>query len=208
MQILFTFAGMYDALWQDWINIFERKQHRQREVEDIQSFNKHWDQPSDIEDTVQNVRNWWGEDGRQILEEISNTSTLEWGVDHLTCYLIREGRGFSDPLTICCPKSKQDFINLCTHELIHNNLTRNGKKIQPTTTYLFQKYATENPSTIYHVLVFAIHVVIWTKLFDEKRLDALLNWQWDLQCRRAIEIVQTEGAENIIRECLLDIPRS
>ena len=67
--------------------------------------------------------------------------------------------------------------------------------------YFFRKYKNETLNTKIHIQVHAIHSHIYLKFFNKKRLERDVKLISHLKdYKRAWEIVQKEGYENIIKE--------
>ena len=204
IRIIFQHSQLYDALWQDWINIFENKAHLTNltnEISTIQNFKRQWEAPTGVAAVIQNYNRWWGEIAAELLERIHNITNLVWRVPYLPCYIIQNAyntnQAMSDPLTIPILQEKEEFLDFLVHELLHNLFTHNNTILQPVTNRLFADFKGEDPATIYHILVYAVHQKILCDMWGKNRTSALFQTQ-DISCKRAIEIVMTRGYEQII----------
>jgi hypothetical protein len=200
IAIDFRFAAMYNSLWVDWVQIYEKNLNYHENPEDIQTYNKQFNTPDKVNMFLNKIRLWWKEEGTSILKEMIAVTGLEWRAPQLNCYIITENHAFSDPLTMHCIDDKNKFIDLLTHELIHNLIGDNLEKVKPITEYIFKKYKDEEVITVYHVWLYAIHSHIFLKLYGEKRLKAHFNNIIDPPYKRAIKLVQEKGHVKILSE--------
>jgi hypothetical protein len=94
-----------------------------------------------------------------------------------------------------------DFIDVLTHELIHNIFTQNQECLKKAWDFFNRKYKKESRVTRIHILVHAVHSHIYMKFFGEERLKRnvkRLTFRQDY--KRAWEIVQRQGYHNVIDE--------
>src|SRR3989344_537701 len=117
------------------------------------------------------VSKLWKKDEKDILKEISKILNLGWMEKEIKCYIIGVGRSFSDPITIKLHKNKNDFVDLLTHELIHNLCMQNYPKYRKWREFAFKKYKTKESSFVGHIILHAVHHKIYLKLFNKKRLN-------------------------------------
>ena len=201
IAIEFRFTPMYNSLWVDWVKIYEKNIKNYENPEDIQSYKKQFSTPDEMKIYLNKIQLWWKEEGTSILKEMIAVTGLEWRSTQLNCYIITENQGFSDPLTIPYIDDKNGFIDMLTHELIHNLIGDNLEKVKPITEYLFKRYNDEEIITVYHVWLYAIHSHILLKIYGEKRLKAHFNSLIDdPPCKRALELVQEKGYAKILSE--------
>ncbi len=111
-------------------------------------------------------------------------------------------RPFSDPLTLPSYYAKGRYlVDKLTHELIHQIQIQNYDKIDLLYNWIRKRYASEPIITQNHIVVHAIHSHIYLKFFNEARLkDDIKFCSKHYGYKRAWEIVQKEGHENLIKE--------
>lgn len=163
---------------------------------------------SEILDYVDMVRGEWYLNGRKILKEIARITGLKWRDPFTICYVATEGRSFSDPLTIKILGTdkkfiiKEDFVDMLTHELIHQIFIQNGKRADGAEMATIGDYVEEPPHTTAHILTHAVHKHIYLKFFGSSRLKKDIERARkpkNREYRRAWEIVEDEGHLNLLR---------
>jgi len=150
---------------------------------------------------TKSIEKFWRKKEKKVLIEIQKITGLKWKEKVVRCYIITNGRCFSDPLTIIYFKDKSRFIDTLVHEMIHQIQIQGGKNFRKWLNYLYKRYPNEDRLTYAHIFLHAVHKKIYLKLFNKKRLDR------DIKIcnkypgyKRAWEIVEKEGYENIIKE--------
>ena len=161
--------------------------------------------PSDkkIRNYIKKIEQIWEKSEEKILKEMEKITSLKWQEKEIICYVIGAGSPFSDPLTVRIHESKNRFIDILIHELIHQILSQNSVKNRKWWKYVNARYTEETLSSKVHILVHTIYEIIYLKLFDKRRLSEDIKESQRpkaIDYRRASEIVQEEGAENIIKK--------
>ena len=191
-KIKFVYSSIYDRLRKDspMMKKFLKKQ------------NKSYPSIKKIIKYMGDVEKLWKKDENLILREISKLTRLKWKEKEIKCYVIGFGRGFSDPLTLSLYKNKKDFIDALTHELIHQIQSQNEKKFRKWgKKFLSIKYKKESRSTKSHIFLHSVLKALYLKLFGKKRLKKIINFDKNFKdYKRAWEIVEEEGHENIIKK--------
>jgi len=147
------------------------------------------------------VEKLWNKQEIKILKEISNVSGLKWKVKNIDCYIVGYGIAFSDPLTISTYYKSNKFIDILTHELIHQIFIQNFNITKKSWKYFHKKYKNKSITTRIHIVLHAIHSKIYYRLFSFNNLNRDIrasNSQRDYKI--SWEIVNKEGYENIINE--------
>ena len=136
----------------------------------------------------------------RAMDEIQRCSKLRWNDEDIVCYVSYGVRPFSDPLTITLDKQCVQTFHDLIHELTHCILTQNGQIIERGCNALERSYSDEHPLTRSHIAVHAIEGRVAERMFGGQRLTRLIeDSKCDMAYYRAWEIVQKDGAENIIR---------
>lgn len=189
-KIIFKYSWIYDQNWKMWIKCYKKEA-------------REWPSYKKILKYIVTVEKLWKINGNAILKELSKVTGLKWKSD-VICYVVGRCRPFSDPLTLpVYNKQPNKFIDVLTHELIHNLFTQgqNFKKSKKAHEYIEEKHNNESLTTKHHILVHAIHTHIYLKFFNEKRLERDIKWSNPYpDYKRAWEIVKREGYKNIIQE--------
>ena len=163
--------------------------------------NEDYPSPSEIREYLEEVKVLWEKEEKRILEKISEIINLDWIWNKINCYVVGKGRNFSFPLTLTIWTEKTDFIDVLTHELIHRLEFQHQIHRNKWLKYLNEKYKKENDKTKKHILVFAIHKKIYLNFFNKERLNRNIKRNENMpEYKRAWEIVEQEGHENIIKE--------
>jgi len=162
---------------------------------------------------ISNVKKKWNPLESQVLGYISRVSGLKWKRKEITCYVpkISWAAPFSDPLTIpittfknkkTYTKSVDRFIDVLTHELIHNIFIDNEKELHRYFKHLIhKKYKRFKFATAIHVPLHAIHEKVFHKFFSRNRLKSEINFCKNWSAYNASwEIVLKEGNEAILKD--------
>lgn len=152
---------------------------------------------------IRRLESLWRPIERKVFALMADTAGIAWQEDHLTCYIVNRSVPFADPLTVPIYKRKPDqFIDTMVHELIHRLLgSPDQKHIRIAWDWVFGRWKKESFTTLVHIPLYAIHALIYLRLFGEDRLrrDAK-RLQGAYNYRRAWDIVLAEGPELIVAE--------
>jgi len=186
-KVIFRYSWIYDQLRREE---FEKK-------------SKNYPSPKETLNYIKKADKIWKKYENKILKEISRITELEWEEKEIQCYVVGGGMNFSDPLTISPKKELSYFIDVLTHELIHRIFApkKNYQKSEKAWIYINKKYKKETWNTRVHIVIHAIHKYIFLKFFGEKRLEREIKIMNKFpEYKRAWEIIQKEGYQNIIKE--------
>src|SRR3989344_7105226 len=122
---------------------------------------------------------------------------LKWKEKNIRCYVVGRNQSFSDPLTVRIQKNKNDFVDLLTHELIHQLQSQNNKITKKWWKYASKKYEGEPKITLNHVLLLAVHKKILIEIFNKNRFRRNVKRTAFPDYKRSWKIVEEEGYENI-----------
>lgn len=188
-KVIFRYSWIYDQIWKEWWVLRKKKM-------------KNYPSTKKVLNYIKKVEKLWRKDERKILQELSKITKLKWKSKSVDCYIVGRSRSFSYPLTMSIYEKKPDyFIDVLIHELIHNIFIQNEKKIEKSWKYFYKKYKKESITTKHHIYLHAIHQYIYLKFYGKKRLERDIEWaQTKRDYRRAWDIVQKEGYQNIINE--------
>lgn len=187
-KIKFKYSHIYDRNWQEWFRVYKKTPQKL--------------DPRKTQRYIKEVEKLWKKYEKIIPAEIAKITGLKWKDKKIICYVLSDCRPFSDPLTVPVYRDKNYFIDVLTHELIHQIFTQDeSKKSEKTWKYFRRKYKNESFVTRIHIPLHAMHWHIYKKLFSEERLkrDIALASRFP-DYKKAWEIVEKEGYENIIRE--------
>ncbi|MEX2016927.1 MAG: hypothetical protein WD876_00435 [Candidatus Pacearchaeota archaeon] len=180
------------------------------EIEFVYSsvYDNKWNAPQEklpiklINNYLKLIEKMWGRIAKKTLGEISKNSGLKWRERKIKCYFLSKGKSFSDPLTIKYYKDKKYFIDVLTHELIHQIQTQDTEnRWYKWRNYIAKKYSKETKLTRGHIFLNAVLYKVVEKVHGKKRLNSLIKFDWQFKdYKRSWEIVQNEGYQNIINE--------
>lgn len=165
-----------------------------------------------VKDFIEKVSSQWGKFGNKILSFMEEITDLKWKKSEIDCYVIEVSQfgPISDPLTIpinlfyngqISSLNVNRFIDMLTHELIHNLFVQNEDKLMDDYfDYLIKKYKGVGGNAAIHVPVHAIHKEIFMKFFDNKRLqDEVYACSYYPEYKKAWDIVMRRESKEIIK---------
>ena len=164
----------------------------------------------DFPKRMEEIKKEWKKYEKKILTAIPSISRLKWKESKVKCYVVTSSIPFSEPLTIPAYKETDKFIDVLTHELIHQIFMQghNYKLSKKSWSYIFKKYDKEHFKTKIHIPVHAIHKKIFLDILKKperlKREYETIKKNFPPQYKelylKSWEIVEKEGYENIINE--------
>lgn len=189
-KIKFKYSWVYDEMWKEAYGI-------KAEPEEYPDCKR-------LERYTGSVEKVWRKIEKNVLREMQRLSGLKWNGGEIICYAVTKVRPFSVPLTVPVYKDKTQFIDILVHELIHNLFGQNKGRLLKDSKF-YKKYRKYNLKTRIHILLLAIHKALYLKFFSKKRIKRDIDRAEKYskkypQYKRAWEIVEKEGYENIIKE--------
>lgn len=161
-----------------------------------------------------NFQKYWDKNSKRILSVMSEVSKLKWRYDKVWCYLsFFTPFSFSMPLTVKIHKNREQMLTTLVHELSHNLLIQNRDRCFMATEgkKLYKKYESETFTTRVHITVHAIVKLTLEKAFG-KGAEKYLKYErmWEIsktsrlasEYKRAREIMEKEGPENVLRQVM------
>jgi len=187
-KIKFKYSYIYDHNWQTWFRVYKKTPQKLS--------------PEKVRNYIRRIEKFWKKYEKIIPQEILKVTGLKWTKKEIICYVVSDCRPFSDPLTLPVYKNKNYFIDVLTHELIHQIFTQdNFKKTEKVWKYFHKRYKKESFVTRIHIPLHAIHWQIYEKIFSEERLKRDIKWSSRFpDYKKAWDIVKKEGHDKIIRE--------
>ncbi len=184
-KVIFKYSWIYDQTWQEGL---------------IGKKSKKYPSPEQILNYIKKVEKTWRKEEKRVLLELSKITRLKWKTKLIDCYVVGICRPFSEPLTMRIYEKHPDrFIDVLTHELIHNLFKQNFKRTKKAHEYINKRYREESIKTKNHIFLHAVHSCIYRKFFNGKRLKRDVDFpRRDYQ--KSWAIVQKEGYKNIINE--------
>jgi len=89
-KIKFVYSSIYDRKYREAPGI----------IKFLEEKGEKYPSPTTIIKYISLVERLWRKQENKILREISSISKLKWQEKEIKCYVIGQGRPFSDPLTI------------------------------------------------------------------------------------------------------------
>lgn len=149
---------------------------------------------------IEQITKVWETEGGTILRELSKISGIKWKEREIICYIVGQGRCFSDPLTMKYMKNKSEFVDTLTHELIHN-LFMQKKGTKPFFIAWRKRFAKESIVTQNHILLHAVHKELYLRVFSKTRLARdIKKCQEYPDYKRSWDIVEALGHKELIDE--------
>jgi hypothetical protein len=189
-KVVFKYSRVYDQKWKERINLHPKKNTAYPSEKRIQNY-------------ILRIEKLWRGKERKILTEMTRVTGLKWKSKTILCYVVGRCTPFSEPLTMPVYENRNYFIDVLTHELIHQLFTQPGnlRRAKKSWSYIDKKYRNQSRKTRIHILLHAIHSHIYFRIFNEKRLERDIELISHLpDYRKSWQIVQKEGYKNIIRE--------
>ena len=192
-RIIFKYSRIYD----EFLRLMRKDE------------DKNYPSRKEILNYIKEVIEIWSKDESRIFKEVSKVIGLEWKEKFIYCYIVTEGKfSLSDPMTLVVYRkgSFRDldvFVDYLVHESIHRIFSArdNFLSCKEAWDYINRKYKKETRKTRIHIMVHAVHEHIYLKFYSKKRLERDIKWaKKHKDYRRAWEIVQGEGYDNIIKE--------
>jgi len=165
-----------------------------------------------INSFLNEIKPIWEKEEKDILSYIEKITGLKLKNEEIPVYIIKISSllPISEPLTIpiqleseegIITLSKERFIDIFIHELIHNFFMQNEEEMGTYFDFILNKYKDEAFDTSIHLLLHAIHKKIFLKYFNEKRLNEEIEMNsYYPAYKRSWEIVNNVGEDNIIKE--------
>jgi len=190
-KITFKYSRIYDEHWKELGKFYG--------VKDVK-----YPSESEIRSYIKKAEKEWRKSEGKILTELSRITGLKWKEKTISCYVVGRCIPISDPLTLKVYDKRERFIDVLTHELIHQLMASqegNLKKAKKAWDHLYKEYKNESFTTVVHVPVHALHKHVLLKFFGEKRLkDEVESLIMFPDYKRAWDIVEKEGYLNIIKK--------
>ena len=161
---------------------------------------------------IKEIEPLWKKIEDKIFNYCENMTDLKWKKKEIVAYVIKISSimPISNPLTIpiqfksrekIFTLSKERFIDMMIHELIHNLFIQNEKEMKDYFNFILKKYKDENFNTSIHLLLHAIHKKIFIKFFKKERLNQEIEMnKFYPDYKRSWEIVKKEGENKIIND--------
>jgi len=188
-KIIFKYSWIYDQNWKIvWLDSKKK-------------VFKTYPSPEMVFKYIKKIEKLWRKEEKKVLTEISKITGLKWQEKFIDCYVVGRRIPFSQPLTMQVYEKYDYFIDVLTHELIHNIFIQNEKNLGNCWKYFFEKYKKEPNNTQVHIYLHAFHKHIFLKLYNERRLKREIESISRFPAyKRSWEIVQRDGYQNIINE--------
>ena len=141
---------------------------------------------------------------KSVLSDIRKASGLEWQKQIIDVYISKYAPySISVPLTIRITKGAKVGTAILVHELAHNIVFQNQKRIRYDK--LFGDFSKESMETKYHIIEDAILYLLNKRMFSDGtggffRYDDWVYPKAGKDYRRAMNIVLKQRAENIIKK--------
>ncbi len=152
----------------------------------------------------------WRKVEDKVFKAIASIGGKPWRVTVHDCYITGKTGAFSIPLTIPSGiyfREPQSYmVDVLTHELIHRYLCQdeilNIKNIAAKKRWdtFRKKFKDDNLNVTAHVVVHAIHELVFLKVFNQVRLEHDKKFASGYaDYKRAWDIVDEHGAQNIVK---------
>lgn len=191
-QLNFVYSDVYDNHWFEYCKLL--------------GIHENYPDKKAINSRISSAKEFWDINGEKILDSISTCSNLKWKKSEIDCYVVGKATSFSKPLTMSLNLQKgtvkdlESWVDVLTHELIHNILVQNRWSDFKDLQLFLSSLGEISLKTKNHIPVNAIHYLVYGEVFSKERLD------YDIQTAKAFapdyykawEIVLKKGAKNIV----------
>lgn len=197
-KIEFRYSSIYDEFNKKYLETYYKAYKKPK----TKILLKKYPSQKKLENYIKKIKPLWKNKEKKILTEIAKITGLKWREKKIRVYLVGKCIPFSDPLTMPPYKDKDEFIDTLTHELIHQiQMQADDKLWKKWWAYIKQNYGKELRKTKSHILLHAVHWEIYLRLFNKRHLEEnIKKSSRNEPYRKAWEIVQKEGHENIIKK--------
>ena len=156
MKIDFHYSTIYDAMLSEMSN----KEQDIFQVREVQKFMK------DFETS-------WKKIEKKVITNIEKHSKLKFK-ENLTLYFVKHMRfaALSIPLTLKLTKNKKLAEKILIHEIIHNLLSQNEKKLKPLIANI---YPEEDWEFRIHMPVMLIQKKVFNSIYGKKDTEAFIR---------------------------------
>ncbi len=197
-KIVFRYSSVHDGFWKNYLELYYNVHKMERTKKILDEYPNR----EQILEYIEIVKPKWKQEETKILNKISELMQLQWKDEVIKVYVVGAGIPYSDPLTIV--HYKEDyvaFIDVLTHELIHQLQSQNSTIYSKWITHLGKTYPEEKRKTKSHILLHAVHKLLYLELFTQERLEKNIQKSAKKPAyKRAWDIVEEEGAENILKK--------
>lgn len=167
----------------------------------LRESNESYPTSAQIMTLIKKYKKIWSKEEKSVLKELSTIMRLQWKEKKVKCYIVGYGRSLNDPLTVSLSNKGVQFVDTLTHELIHQLQTQNYKKMRKWFPYIEKNWGNERKATKTHILLHAVHTLLLKKRYGLARLRKNKGKSVNSpDYKRSWEIVETEGAEFIIKK--------
>lgn len=196
-KLIFRYSSIHDHKSQQHLETL----YRAYKDKSIKKNLEEYPSRGETENYIEKIRIVWNRDEKGILRAISRLTGLKWQEDCIIVYFVGYLTSpYSDPVTIRPYKNKNDFVDILTHALIHQIEHQNSGFFKKWLKYMDKEYNHEERGTKKHLLLHSVHKKILTELGGESRLRRILKRGVGEEYKRAMQIVDTEGSENILKK--------
>ena len=195
-KVNFHYSFIYDVAWRD---AWEHRTDKEGEYPTMEQSLKF----------LKNLEKDWQKVEAKVFKTITSVGGRPWSVISHDCYITGKAGAFSIPLTIPSGLYKSQppgyMVDVLTHELIHRYISQEeilGVKNlgdEKRWNNFCKKFPKENFNVIAHVIVQAIHELVYLKIFNRARLtrDQKFLSQFP-DYKRAWNIIKEHGAQKIV----------
>lgn len=190
-KIIFCYSWPYDIHWNEWTKqkfaLPEKKVLPETSVAEI----------------IKKIEKKWLPIEEMIEKEISIILNIQWKEKKIPCYIVSNGHGISNPMTVGINQKNLDqIIDTLIHELTHRIFIQeeNIKKAQLAWEWIRKEYKEENQITQNHIICHSLVKHLYLAFFNKKRLlkEMEIN-QKHKDYKRAWEIVERDDFNNILK---------
>jgi hypothetical protein len=191
-----------------WSDIYQEKVHLP-----INMDYNHFKFEKDSREYISKVIMDWAGIEKEILSFMAELVGLKWKSQEISCYYLYVSPylPISDPLTISISLStpegiftlsKERFIDMLIHELIHNLFIQNKDELTKYFEVLLKgKYGSSNIITASHIPLHAVHEQIFLRFFAKERFDEEIEISdYYPEYKESWDIVKRVGGLNIIKD--------
>lgn len=146
----------------------------------------------------------WDKIEAKVFRAMSKVSGLKWKDKVIDCFIVKYvSMPFSQPMTIWMWQKGEYLLETIVHELVHQLFIQNQGRVKYSDSRIAKKYKKESLNVRIHTPTHAVLKLTLEKVFGKEKTKHFIKAYNHLpEYKKAWQIVEKEGAENIIKDAI------